>query len=91
MHRLPSFRALCKELLRIVRARLICNYSSDFWAYFEPIRQNMPKNCSADVEAVITHIDQVFTTGSNSSIQSLKATFGLEAVTHNDDAAGARE
>ncbi|EIN10777.1 hypothetical protein PUNSTDRAFT_132850 [Punctularia strigosozonata HHB-11173 SS5] len=61
----------------------------DFWGYFEPIRQNMPKNCSADVQAAITHIDKVLTAGSNSSIQSLKATFGLEAVKHNDDAAGA--
>jgi hypothetical protein len=32
---------------------------TDFWAYFEPIRQQMPKNCSADVEAVISHIDSV--------------------------------
>jgi hypothetical protein len=32
---------------------------TDFWGYFEPIRQQMPKNCSADVEAVVSHIDSV--------------------------------
>ncbi|KAF8513795.1 serine carboxypeptidase S28-domain-containing protein [Gautieria morchelliformis] len=60
----------------------------DYWAYFEPIRQNMPKNCSADIEAVITHIDQVFTSGTPQEKQTIKATFGLEDVTHLDDAAG---
>ncbi|SJL16548.1 uncharacterized protein ARMOST_20074 [Armillaria ostoyae] len=28
----------------------------EFWQYFEPIRENMPRNCSADVEAVIAYI-----------------------------------
>lgn len=33
----------------------------DFWQYFEPERLFMAANCSADVEAVISHIDQVHT------------------------------
>lgn len=49
----------------------------DFWQYFEPIRQNMPQNCSADVEAVITHVDQVFTTGTPAQISALKDNWGL--------------
>ncbi|KAF8520564.1 serine carboxypeptidase S28-domain-containing protein [Gautieria morchelliformis] len=61
---------------------------TDYWAYFEPIRQNMPKNCSADIEAVIMHIDEVFTCGKPQEKQAIKATFGLEDVTHLDDAAG---
>ena len=44
----------------------------------------------ADVEAVIAHMDQVFTTGTTSQINALKATFGLQNVTHLDDVAGAR-
>lgn len=62
--------------------------SSDYWGYFEPIRQNMPKNCSADIEAVISHVDHVFTTGSAQEKQALKDLFGIGDVTHLDDAAG---
>ena len=51
----------------------------------------MPKNCSADVEAVISHIDQVFTSGSKSQINAIKANFGLSNLTHLDDVAGARK
>ena len=35
---------------------------SDYWGYFEPIRQFMPKNCSADVEAVSVGHDLTFGT-----------------------------
>jgi hypothetical protein len=50
----------------------------------------MPQNCSADVEAVISHIDQVFTSGSTSQINQIKSNFGLQDLTHLDDVAGAR-
>lgn len=49
----------------------------------------MPKNCSADVQAVIAHIDAVFTTGPQSQIDQIKSTFGLSELTHLDDVAGA--
>ncbi|KAK0439522.1 peptidase S28 [Desarmillaria tabescens] len=50
---------------------------SDFWQYYEPIRENMPKNCSADVEAVIAHVDEVFF-GSNTTAQrELQELFGF--------------
>lgn len=61
---------------------------TDFWGYFTPIRENMPKNCSADVEKVINHMDTVFTFGKKSDQQALKELFGLGAVTHNDDVTG---
>ena len=51
----------------------------------------MPKNCSSDVQAVISHIDKVFTFGPKSEITKIKATFGLQNLTHLDDVAGARE
>ncbi|KIK54084.1 hypothetical protein GYMLUDRAFT_232374 [Collybiopsis luxurians FD-317 M1] len=60
----------------------------DFWTYFEPIRQFMPANCSADVEAVISHVDQVFTSNDTAAIQVLKDNWGLGAMTHVDDVAG---
>ncbi|KAJ7682355.1 serine carboxypeptidase S28-domain-containing protein [Mycena polygramma] len=61
----------------------------DFWQYFEPERLFMPANCSADVERVISHIDQVFTGSDEKAIQSIKESFGMGDVTHLDDVAGA--
>jgi hypothetical protein len=49
----------------------------------------MAKNCSADVQAVIAHVDQVLGTGTPEDIHSLMATFGMEDLTHVDDFAGA--
>ncbi|GJE96313.1 serine carboxypeptidase S28-domain-containing protein [Phanerochaete sordida] len=60
----------------------------DYWGYFEPIRQFMPKNCSADVEAVIAHVDKVFTSGTKAEIDALKANWGMQDLTHLDDVAG---
>lgn len=61
---------------------------TDFWGYFTPIRENMPQNCSADIQVAIQHIDTVFTSGSTSDQKALKDLFGLGAVTHLDDVAG---
>ena len=63
----------------------------EFWRYFEPIRQNMPANCSADVQAVIAHIDEVFSGEDTTAIDQLKDLFGLGNVTHLDDVVAARE
>ncbi len=57
--------------------------------YFEPIRQYMPPNCSADVQVTIAHVDQVLTTGTMDEQQSLKELFGLQELRYNDDVAGA--
>ncbi|KAF8806322.1 hypothetical protein BYT27DRAFT_6649057 [Phlegmacium glaucopus] len=61
----------------------------DFWKYFEPIRQNMPANCSADVQAVIAHVDETFTKNNATAIQALKESFHMGNVVHLDDVAGA--
>ena len=63
----------------------------DFWAYFEPIRENMPKNCSADVEAAITYIDQVFTNGSATDRMTVRNAFAFDGIQHYDDMAAACE
>ncbi|KAK0220796.1 serine carboxypeptidase S28-domain-containing protein [Armillaria nabsnona] len=49
----------------------------DFWQYYEPIRENMPKNCSADVEAVITYVDRVFFESNTTAQQELQELFGF--------------
>ncbi|KAI0800449.1 peptidase S28 [Fomes fomentarius] len=61
----------------------------DFWGYFEPIRVNMPANCSADVQAVIEHIDSVLLMNNTADINNLKTMFGLQGLAHNDDFAAA--
>ena len=65
-------------------------HASDFWEYFEPIRKNMPANCSADVQAAILRVDQTFTGNNATAIQALKESFNMGDVSHLDDVAGAR-
>ncbi|KAF6762003.1 serine carboxypeptidase S28-domain-containing protein [Ephemerocybe angulata] len=61
----------------------------DFWEYFEPIRENMPKNCSSDVQAALTRLDAVFTSGNATAIADIKKTFGLSELTNSIDFLGA--
>ncbi|KAH0359037.1 serine carboxypeptidase, partial [Aureobasidium melanogenum] len=61
----------------------------NYWQYFVPIQQGMPKNCSSDISLVIDHIDSVLLNGTASEIHSLKKSFGLEDLDHNDDFASA--
>ena len=61
----------------------------DFWGYFEPIRQSMPQNCSADVQAVIAHVDSILLANDTTQVHTLKKTFGLDGLAHNDDFAAA--
>ncbi|KDQ14566.1 hypothetical protein BOTBODRAFT_345995 [Botryobasidium botryosum FD-172 SS1] len=58
---------------------------SYYWGYFEPIRQYMPKNCSADIERVIKYMDRTLVLGSQREIDAFKAQFGVSDVTHLDD------
>ncbi len=57
----------------------------DFWQYFAPVQQGLPKNCSTDVSAVIEYVDGVLKNGTDSDKKSLKEKFGLGAVEHDDD------
>lgn len=66
---------------------LSCSHS-DYWQYWEPIRQNMPQNCSSDVQTVITHVDKVSTSKNEAEIDALKHVFGMDDVLHLDDFAG---
>ena len=65
---------------------------SDFWGYFQPILEGMAPNCSADVQAVIGHVDKVFSGKNQKAINSLLKVFNMtELSNHLDDAAGARK
>lgn len=57
----------------------------DYWQYFYPVQDGMPKNCSKDVSLVIDYMDNVLTHGNKSAVTALKTKFGLESVEHNDD------
>ncbi|TDL29922.1 hypothetical protein BD410DRAFT_759045 [Rickenella mellea] len=61
---------------------------TDFWEYFDPIRQFMPQNCSADAQAVIAHVDKVFSGSNMTAIDEIKSLFGLSGLSHLDDVAG---
>ena len=73
---------------QFVLTDLLC---SNFWQYFEPIRQNMPKNCSADIETAMAYIDQILTNGTASDVAKIKSQFALDGMQHNDDVAAARK
>jgi hypothetical protein len=64
---------------------------SDYWDYFLPVMEGMPKNCSADLREVVEFMDGVLTNGTGEEVYALKAKFGLQNVTHNDDFMAALE
>lgn len=51
----------------------------------------MPANCSADVSAVIEHIDSILLGDDDEAKQAIKEKFGLGAIEHDDDFASALE
>ncbi|KAL2072372.1 hypothetical protein VTL71DRAFT_11715 [Oculimacula yallundae] len=57
----------------------------DYWQYFVPAQQGLPKNCSKDITTVVEHMDNVFMHGEESEKIALKAQFGLESLDHYDD------
>ncbi|KAG9312786.1 serine carboxypeptidase S28-domain-containing protein [Chiua virens] len=61
----------------------------DFYDYFTPIRENMPQNCSSDVQAVIAYLDEIYAKNDTTAIQDLKEVFGLGDLSHIDDFAAA--
>ncbi|KAG8942755.1 hypothetical protein FRC04_003525 [Tulasnella sp. 424] len=55
----------------------------DFWQYFEPIEEGMPKNCSKDLAAAIKKIDQTLLSGFVLK-ERLKRAFGLYNLKDDD-------
>lgn len=62
----------------------------DSWRYYDIIRTHMPQNCSRDVQRVTEHIDRVFTSGNETSINEVKGLFNMN-VSHLDDFVSARK
>ncbi|KAG8892274.1 hypothetical protein FRB99_002838, partial [Tulasnella sp. 403] len=59
----------------------------DFWQYWEPVEEGMPKNCTSDLAASVNYIDGVLANGTPDQVTALKASFGLEALQNDDFAA----
>ncbi|CAG8956180.1 hypothetical protein HYFRA_00012097 [Hymenoscyphus fraxineus] len=53
----------------------------DYWQYFTPVQEGMPKNCSKDVGLVVEYMDEVFTKGTPEEQLALKTKFGLQDLT----------
>ncbi|KAI0740517.1 hypothetical protein C8Q76DRAFT_195574 [Earliella scabrosa] len=53
--------------------------------HLEPILQFMPAKCSADVQAIIEHVDAVLLSNNTADMKNLKTIFGLQGLAHNDD------
>lgn len=56
----------------------------DFWQYFVPVLEGTPKNCTADVNAVVEYVDAVFKYGSKKEKAQLKAKFKLDGLEDAD-------
>lgn len=50
----------------------------DFWAYYEPIAQSMPKQCRAKAEAAITEVDLILGSGDQQAIKKLLKYFSFD-------------
>jgi hypothetical protein len=57
----------------------------DYWGYFLPIQNGMPRNCSRDFERIVDYADNVLLHGTDDEIAALKQKFGMEKLVHNDD------
>ncbi|KAL4078879.1 peptidase S28 [Scleroderma yunnanense] len=61
----------------------------NYWAYFKPVQEYMPQNCSSDVQKVIAYLDALYAANATEELQELKTMFGLGGLSHIDDFAGA--
>ncbi|KAK4224179.1 peptidase S28 [Podospora fimiseda] len=57
---------------------------TDFWQYFVPIQEATPANCTADIHAVIDHVDSVLMKGTSKEKDGLKEYFGLFGLSDVD-------
>lgn len=56
----------------------------NFYNYYDPALEYMPKNCSKDVTAVIDHVDTILLNGTTEEKLALKKRFGLESLVDED-------
>lgn len=60
----------------------------DLWQYYAVIEEAMPRNCSADVQRVMRHVDATLASGDEEKKKKLKRRFGLEELSDYDFATG---
>ncbi|KAK2606354.1 hypothetical protein QQS21_003285 [Conoideocrella luteorostrata] len=56
----------------------------DYWQYFAPIDQAMPKNCSTDMKKINSYVQKVLTTGTDDAKKYLKSKFGFTNIADDD-------
>lgn len=57
----------------------------DFYHYFQPIVEGMPKKCSLGMSQIVQYVDKMLQHGSDENIMELKDEFGLKELEHHDD------
>ncbi|OAA70775.1 Peptidase S28 [Akanthomyces lecanii RCEF 1005] len=57
---------------------------ADFWQYYVPIEQAMPRNCSKDMKLAIKYVDDRLSSGDEARKEALKAKFGLPGIADDD-------
>ncbi|KAK2732658.1 low-affinity phosphate transporter [Myotisia sp. PD_48] len=58
----------------------------DYWEYFEPIRKHAPQDCIKATQANIDIVDNIILHKKDKKkTREVKALFGLQDLTHNDD------
>jgi hypothetical protein len=57
----------------------------NYWSYFLPETENMPKNCSTDISLVIDYLDHIGMHGTVNEQTVAKNLFGLGGLAHYDD------
>ncbi|KAF9881706.1 hypothetical protein CkaCkLH20_00852 [Colletotrichum karsti] len=57
----------------------------DFWQFFTPIEQALPRNCSADVKLVVKKVDSILDKGDKKKIAAMKNDFGLASLDDDGD------
>ncbi|CEJ94727.1 hypothetical protein VHEMI10243 [[Torrubiella] hemipterigena] len=55
-----------------------------FWEYYAPIKNSMPKNCTADFQRIIKHTDDVLIHGNDTAKKTLKDKFALGNYTDKE-------
>lgn len=89
LHQVSSKQLSTSPALLPLLTLLIC--PRNFYHYFDAVEKYMPRNCSADVQALVAHVDEVFTSGTPAEQKTLKKRLGMEGVEHLDDVAAARK
>ena len=57
----------------------------NYWSYFLPETEHMPKNCSTDIALVVEYLDNIGERGTSKQQAEAKELFGLGGLAHYDD------